>query len=109
MQSFLRDLRFGLRLLGKDLGFTVGAVLILAAGIGATTAIFTVANALLLRPFPYPDAGRLVIPTFALERAQELLFFLRQGVEQNRLPPSSSNRQTNLKRCWIGPAFRSQK
>jgi putative ABC transport system permease protein len=60
MQSFLRDLRFGFRLLGKDLGFTIGSVLILAVGIGATTAIFTVANALLLRPFPYRDPQQLV-------------------------------------------------
>jgi putative ABC transport system permease protein len=60
MQSFLRDLRFGVRLLSKDLGFTIGAILILAVGIGATTAIFTVANALLLRPFPYRDPQQLV-------------------------------------------------
>src|SRR5215469_3509866 len=60
MQSFLRDLRFGLRLLRKDLAFTVGAVLILAVGIGATTAVFTVANALLLKPFPYRDPQQLV-------------------------------------------------
>jgi putative ABC transport system permease protein len=60
MQAFLRDIRFGLRLLGKDMGFTVGAILILAVGIGATTAIFTVANALLLRPFPYRDPQQLV-------------------------------------------------
>ena len=60
MQSFLRDLRFGLRLLRKDLAFTIGAVLILAVGIGATTAIFTVANALLLKPFPYRDPQQLV-------------------------------------------------
>ena len=37
---------------------------------------------------PCARGGNIVIPTFALERAQELLFFLRQGVEQNRLPPS---------------------
>ncbi len=60
MQSFLRDLRFGLRLLGKDPGFTLGAILLLAVGIGATTAIFTVANALLLKPFPYRDPQQLV-------------------------------------------------
>jgi putative ABC transport system permease protein len=60
MQSLLRDLRFGVRLLGKDVGFTIGAILILATGIGATTAIFTVANALLLRPFPYRDPQQLV-------------------------------------------------
>jgi hypothetical protein len=60
MPSFLRDLRFGLRLLRKDPAFTIGAVLILAVGIGATTAIFTVANALLLKPFPYRDPQQLV-------------------------------------------------
>ncbi len=49
-----------LRLLRKDIAFTVGAVLILAVGIGATTAIFTVANALLLKPFPYRDPQQLV-------------------------------------------------
>ena len=60
MQSFLRDLRFGLRLLRRDLGFTIGAIVILAVGIGANTAIFTVASALLLRPFPYRDPQQLV-------------------------------------------------
>ena len=60
MTAFLRDLRFGVRLLGKDLGFTFAAIVILAIGIGANTAIFTVASALLLRPFPYQDPQRLV-------------------------------------------------
>jgi len=60
MQSFLRDLRFGLRLLRRDLGFTLGAIIILAIGIGANTAIFTVASALLLRPFPYREPQQLV-------------------------------------------------
>ena len=60
MQSFLRDLRFGLRLLRRDLGFTLGAIIILAIGIAANTAIFTVASALLLRPFPYREPQQLV-------------------------------------------------
>jgi putative ABC transport system permease protein len=60
MQSFLRDLRFGLRLLRRDLGFTIAAIVILAVGIGANTAIFTVASALLLRAFPYRDPQQLV-------------------------------------------------
>ena len=60
MQSLLRDLRHGVRLLAKDRGFTAASIFILALGIGATTAIFTVANALLLRPFPYRDPQQLV-------------------------------------------------
>jgi putative ABC transport system permease protein len=58
--QLLRDLRFAFRVFAKDLGFTVTVILMLAVGIGATTAVFTVANALLLRPFPYRDPQQLV-------------------------------------------------
>jgi putative ABC transport system permease protein len=60
MQSFFRNLRFGARLLSNNLGFTCATILILAVGIGANTSIFTVTNALLLRPFPYPSGQQLV-------------------------------------------------
>ena len=60
MQGLLRNLRFGLRLLFKNPGFTAVTILTLALGIGANTAIFTVTSALLLRPFPYPDPQQLV-------------------------------------------------
>src|SRR5579864_130474 len=60
MLAVLRNLRFAARMLGKNPGFTFATVITLALGIGANTAIFTVTNALLLRPFPYRDPDQLI-------------------------------------------------
>src|SRR2546427_9203738 len=80
METLIKDIRYGIRSLIKRPSFTSIAVITLALGIGANTAIFSVVNAVLLRPLPFPHSEQLVT---LWERNP------KQGYEQN--PPAAGN------------------
>ncbi len=88
LETFWSDARYGLRMLRKNPGFATVAILTLALGIGANTAIFSVVDAILLKPLPYPDAKRLaiVLSSFGNEhRAPASGYEFEQIRERSRL------------------------
>src|SRR5256885_14805582 len=68
--EMFQDLRYGVRTLLHRPGFSAVVILVLALGIGATSAIFSVVNAVLLRPLPYPEPDRLMVVYPATERGR---------------------------------------
>src|SRR5438552_3057437 len=80
MGALWQDLRYGVRMLAKNPGFTAVALVALALGIGANSAIFSVVNAVLLRPLPFPNPEQLVT---LFERN------LKKGYDQNA--PAAAN------------------
>ncbi|HET9100478.1 MAG TPA: permease prefix domain 1-containing protein, partial [Acidobacteriaceae bacterium] len=61
LEKFMRDLRYGTRTLSRSPGFTIVAILVMALGIGATASLFTIVNAVLLKPLPFHDPDNLVM------------------------------------------------
>jgi hypothetical protein len=93
LETTWQDARYGMRGLARTPGFTVAAVLALALGIGATTAIFSVVDAVLLRPLPYAEPDRLAVvlhrgtrpvaPANFLDWRREALAFERMGAAES--------------------------
>jgi len=94
VESFLRDLSYAARRLRNNWGFTLLAVITLALGIGATTAVFSVVNGVLLRPLPYPESDRIV----------KLDERTKSGGDMNVANPNFSDIQ-NQNRSFAGIAF----
>ena len=90
MKPVAEDLRYALRILRKSPGYTVLAILALGLSIGATTAIFSAVNAVLLRDLPYPDADRLVLiwgeePQRGVNRGQVSYPDVEEWLQENRV------------------------
>ncbi len=95
MDTLLQDLRFGWRLLRRTPGFTISAVLALSLGIGATTAIFSVLDRVVLRPLPYPEPDRLAMVWEANDA---------KGLPHERISPVNFVDYRNLSQVFDGAA-----
>ena len=110
MGTFVQDIRYAIRMLAKNPGFTIIAVLTLALGIGANTAIFSVVNGVMLNPLPYPQPNRLVSmyrKVFGFEQGSVPYLSFQDWQKQNRTTEAmASYRDDNYNLTGMGEAER---
>jgi predicted permease len=110
MGTFVQDVRYAFRMLAKNPGFTIIAVLTLALGIGANTAIFSVVNGVMLNPLPYPQPNRLVSmyrKVFGFEQGSVPYLSFQDWQKQNRTTQAmASYRDDNYNLTGMGEAAR---
>src|SRR6202140_3180778 len=99
MQTLLQDFRFTLRQLRKNLGFTVTAVISLALGIGATTAVFSVVYAILMNPYPYAASNRMVHMRLSDKSQQDIGFGLT-GAQWQQIRQSAVVEDAFISNDW---------
>jgi hypothetical protein len=118
VEDFRRDLRHSGRALLRARGFTVAAILTLALGIGATTAMFSVVNGVLLEPLPYPDQDRLIevvheapgVGIAEMFASPAMYFTYREHARVFWAPPRSSGTRSDRRTTWraAAPALSSR-
>jgi hypothetical protein len=120
IMALWQDLRFAIRTLAKTPGFTAVALVTLALGIGANSAIYSVVNAVLLKGLPYPNAGRLVFlneslpkapflnvawPDFLDWRAQNQVFSEMAAFQPNSINFNGGQEPKPVKVGWVSSSF----
>ena len=110
MGNLIQDIRYAIRMLAKNPGFTIIAVLTLALGIGANTAIFSVVNGVMLNPLPYPQPNRLVAmyrKVFGFEHGSVPYLSFQDWQKQNRTTEAmASYRDDDYNLTGMGEAER---